>query len=427
MDSPPSRNVLYPEIGVVEWTLSNHMRVCAHVMHSADQEVRLQAIGPGGSFSVPSIDRTSAELSGDIALESGIGMLNRTQLNAHLYDIHAELSANVLAYSHMIEGACPTEQLPTFFSLLHTLFAHPRFEKNSLPQVIERELRVVRSQEADSEARFEQARFMMNTRNSPVFLPLTEASIKQMDFDAAQKWYQGVFLVPQNMIVLIVGDYNIDQLRALVLRFLATIPVNAHPLPLEECPDLPTPEGTQKITVSGRTLRELEPLVDLSYFPPSPQLPFPLRNWETVAQIIESTLRAAFIKASGSTHGIDVVLEFPLYPCIHPFWVTLSFRSPSTSINRLITVAQTALEDLYRHGTTDKEIERALELQERNDTFWASDKIYFIAHLASGYHLGRSPAALLPQARPTLKQINRLLRKIQTHHMTIGILEPINP
>lgn len=421
-----TQTVLYPEIDVIEWTLSNQMKVCAHLTNSLDQEVRLQAFGEGGSFSVPTIDRTSAEISGDIAIESGIGTLNGGELNAHLYNIHAELSTNVLAYSHMIEGACPTEQLPTFLNLLHTLFAHPRFEKAALPPVIERELHVVRSQEADAESLFERARFMMNTRNASVFSPLTEESIKQADYDAAWKWYKGVFLVPQQMIVLIVGDYDAQALRQLVLRYLATIPIAKNPLPLESCSKLPSPEGVEKIVITGRTLRELEPLIDISYFPPSQQLPFPLRNWETVAQVMESALRTAFIKATGSTHGIDVALEFPLYPCIHPFWVTLGFRSPNASIERLITVAQTTLEDLSRNGTTEKEIERALELQERNDTFWSNDKAYFIAHLASGYHLGGGPKALLPQAPPTLAQINHFLREFKTHQMTIGILKPTN-
>lgn len=421
-----TKTVLYPEIGVVEWTLSNQMRVCAHVMDSSDQEVRLQAIGKGGAFSVPSIDRASAELSVDIAIDSGIGLFNGTELNAHLYDIHAELSTNVLAYSHMIEGACPTDELPTFFKLLHALFAHPRFDKSVLPQVIEREIRVSRSQEADAESRFERARFMMNTKNAPAFLPATEESIRNVDYDAARKWYEGVFLDPKGMIVLIVGDYDIDMLRNLVVRYLATIPSPGQTLPLTGCLNVSNPQGIQRITVTGRTLRELEPLVDLSYFPPSPDLPFPLRTWETVAQIIESTLRTAFIKASGSTHGIDVALEFPLYPCIHPFWITLGFRSSSKSIDGLIATAKFTLEDLYRNGTTEKEIERALELQERNDAFWSTDKAYFIAHLASGYHLGGSPAALLPQPAPSLPEVNRLLRQIQTNHMTISILEPIH-
>lgn len=421
-----TKTMHYPEIGVIEWTLSNHMRVCAHLMNSSDQEVRLQAIGPGGALSVPSIDRASAEFSVDIAIDSGIGPFNATALNAHLYDLHAELSTNVLAYNHSIEGACPTDELPAFFSLLHALFVHPRFDKAVLPQVIEREIRVSRSQEADAEASFERARFMMNTKNAPAFLPVSEKLIRSVSYDTAKKWYEGVFLNPKDMIVLIVGDYEIEKLRTLVIRYLATVPLPKEPLSLVGCADVPTPQGVQRITVTGRTLRELEPLVELSYFPPSPQHPFPLRTWETVAQIIESNLRSAFIKASGSTHGIDVALEFPLYPCIHPFWVTLGFRSSSKSIDMLIAVAKTTLDELYRNGTSEKEIERTLELQERNDAFWSSDKAYFIAHLASGYHLGGSPAALLPQPVPSLKEINQLLRHIQTNHMTISILEPFH-
>lgn len=421
-----TKTLTYPEIGVVEWTLSNHMRVCVHVIESDDQEVRFQAMGPGGAFSVPSMDRASAELSADIAIESGVGNLNGAQLNNHLYDIHAELSTNVLATAHTLEGACPSEQLPTFLQLVHTLFVTPRFDKTVLSNVIEREIRVRRFQQADADARFQHARFMMNTQDASVFVHLPEESIRAIDYDTARLWYEKVFLVPQRMTVLIVGDVDITALRALVLRFLATIPASKDPLPLKGCKALPPPEGEERIKITGRTLRELEPLVELSCFPPSPKLPFPLKHWETVAQIIESTLRTAFIKSSGSTHGIDVALEFPLYPCIHPFWVTLGFRASPPSIDSLIATAKRALEELYGHGTTEKEIERALELQERNDAFWSSDKVYFIAHLASGYHFGGGPHALLPKPPPSLKEVNHLLRYIQNRTMTIGILDPVH-
>lgn len=421
-----TRTRLYPEIGVVEWTLSNRMRVCVHSTKTDDQEVYLQAIGPGGAFSVPSIHHASAALAVDIAIESGVGPFTGAELNAHLYDIHAELSTKVLAYAHMIEGACPTEQLPVFLSLLHALFVYPRFERSVLPSVMEREIRALSSQEADVEARFERARLMMNTRKPSVFFPLTEEALRQVNDDAAWKWYRGVFLAAQQMIVLIVGDYDLERLRALVLRFLATIPQSLHPLPLEGCGDFPAPKGVQRIKIRGHTLRESEPLVNLSYFPAPPKRPFTLRKWETVTQIMESALRTAFIKASGSTHGIDVALEFPLYPCMQPFWITLGFRSPLLSIDSLIAVANATLEELYRNGTTEKDIERALELQERNDAFWEGDKAYWIAHLASGYHFGGGPAALLPQPPPSLEEVNALLRQIQTGRMTIGILDPIN-
>lgn len=421
-----TQTLVYPEIGVVEWTLSNHMRVCVHVTKSDDQEVRFQAMGPGGSLSVPSIDRASAELSADIAIESGAGNLNGAQLNNHLYDIHAELSTNVLAAAHTLEGACPSEQLPAFLQLIATLFLDPRFDQAVLPSVIEREIRVRRFQQADADARFENARFMMNTQDAPIFARLPEESIRSIDYATARLWYEKVFLVPQRMTVLIVGDVDINTLRALVLRFLARLPVSKDPLPLKECMALPPPEGEERIKITGRTLRELEPFVELSCFPPAAKLPFPLKHWETVAQIIESTLRTAFIKSFGSTHGIDVALEFPLYPCIHPFWVTLGFRASHPSIDSLVATAKIALEELYCHGTTEKEIERALELQERNDAFWSSDKAYFIAHLASGYHLGGGPHALLPKPAPSLKEVNVLLRSIQSRTMTIGVLDPVH-
>lgn len=424
--SPISQERSLPAMGIIEYKLVNGINVCLKPTAFDDDEVLIHGFAPGGFALVEPTKRASAQLAAAIAWESGIGSLSSLQVSRLLYDSEVEIATYVGPFCHSIEGVAPPERLPELLRLVGEIFTAPKFSKEAMPSVIEHMKQSASHHTNDAETRFEDVIKAINSGDLAALRPLTDKEISAVDFQAASDFYHSVFLNPSGLTFVIVGSFDPDTIKPLVAHYLGNIP--AQPLVRQQSQSLQPvfPQGIRHeyVTAKGSP----ENLTQITFSLSVQDEPVNMRRWETATQVLEARLRRAFVAEVGSTQGIDVALELPLHPICVPIWLTLQFRSSSTNTERLVEVAVRELQQLQKSGPTQKEVQTATELQQRNDLYWERDNGYWLSLLSNYYQLGMAldTAATNSQpSPPSAADITEFLRKcVDPKDYTVVTLGP---
>lgn len=371
-----------PELGITELTLANGMTICLKPSSLQEEELLFHGFSPGGYLLVEPAQRASAKLSAAISWESGLGTLSGDQFAKLLYNHEIELQPLVGPYGHAMEGSVPAENLPQLLEVIHQLFSTPQFSSEALQRVTERTRASLKHRATNPDALIEDAVKSINTTDLTSLSPLSEADLRTVDLNSAKQFYSTHFLNPSTYTFVIVGDFDVDEIKPLIVKHLGSLTAPAAPAQPQPTLALSFPKGVSRRLLKVQGIEESETRMTFCLNVSTTDSDF--RFWETASQVIETHLRQAF---QNSTHSIDVALEFPLHPKADPIWLTLQFRGPKVHADELIQLAIRELRELQSRGPTPEEVETALKLQECNDEFWEGENSYWLAALSSHYQL----------------------------------------
>lgn len=400
-------------LGIVELKLKNGMTICLKPVDSAEDEILIQGFGPGGYASIVPAQRAAAQLAAAIAWESGAGSFSNQELNQYLYNNEVELALYVGPNSHSIEGSAPQENIQQLLKVANLLLTQPRFKKEALPKVTHRALQSAQLRVLDTESQFEDTVKEINTNGLSVLKPLTSSEIQALDFQAAQAFYEEHFLDPAKWTFVFVGNFDVEEMKPLIASSLGAVSQTQRPYKQAEKLEAVFPKGvTQKL--AGKLQSQEEGLTRITFCLHIQGEPFHLKLWEVMTQVVETQLRKAFVQKTGSTHGVDVALELPLYPSVDPIWLTLEFRCRGDLTQKLVDLSLEEMRKLKQQGPVAEDLATAIQLQECNDLFWEGDDQYLLALLSNHYQLGlniEDPQLASDCKKPSAEMIAHFLHK----------------
>jgi zinc protease len=376
-ESPLNKVVEYPAIELV---LQNDLKVYLKKTEYEKGHYVFQLFAMGGYAAFPVEDRSVAILAPDIAWESGLGHQTADQLSIALYQQSIEIETKIQPFDRQIEVYAPTAKLIEGLQLVHRLFREPKFTLEGLKKATAKhqENLMVKSQQINAQQIF----LNINTQNWDLYQPLDLNELKNIQLEHAQAIFKQCFSNPKDFVLVMVGDFELDDTIPLLEHYLGSIPIQevktlVNPNPPE------FPEGITKKTFFGFS-RYKKPLTHLTFPIPTHMTEEKTEIIDLICRLTKNRLLKTFRQVYDSKKKLEVNYEFPFFPQLDKSWLTIEFSSLSHETPEITQLILTTLQELKEEGPSQEEIEELREqLNERTTDL--EENTYLLSVLAN-YH-----------------------------------------
>lgn len=339
--------------GLIEWDLSNGVRVVLKPTDFEEDEVQFYAFSPGGTSLVDDMDLIPAMTAATVIGASGLGDLDTTSLQKALAGKLARVEPFIAESEEGLSGRGSVKDLETLFELTYLRFTAPRADPNLFEAFKAQQHQQLVNRDRNPAVVYQDEFLRLLTADHPRRRPITAERLQQADLERSFEIYADRFADASDFTFVFVGSFDPEMLRPLVERYLAALPANGR----KEAPrDLRIrfPSGVVESTV--RFGREPRAETQIAFAPPD-DLDFRREStlMTAVTQVLERRLREVMREDLGGTYGVGVgILSFredePTY------LAALTFGSDPERMDELVQVVFREIERLKADGPAPEHV-----------------------------------------------------------------------
>ena len=210
--------------GILEWRLSNGVRVLLKPTDFKADEVLFHAQSAGGKSLVPDVDVIDAELSTVLLQVSGVGEFNQITLGKKLTGKRVDVSAALDDVNETVTGSASTRDLETLFQLIWLRMTQPRADANAWAAFKNQMRAELANQRNSPEAVFADTISLTMAQHNPRTKLMSAPLLDSVDIRRALAIQKERFADASGFTFFFVGSFAPDSLRPLVERYLAALP-----------------------------------------------------------------------------------------------------------------------------------------------------------------------------------------------------------
>ncbi len=370
---------------VYRYELSNGASLFVKSTDFAEDELVLRAYSPGGLSLVPDEQVATARLSVDVLEESGLGALDRSDLEKVLTGSSASLSADIYSASEELAGEARAADAEDLFQLVYLTFTAPRFTDDAVERVRERGIESIRASERDPEAGFYRRVSQTLANGDPRSRPLDETDYRGLRSDRAAGLFRERFADPGDFSFFLVGSMAVDDAITMAERYLAAIPAPEQRR-MEGVADpgyRPIDSGIRDDFRAGFEDRAQTVLLYLGEYEWSRE---ENHRFTTMVDVLDIRLREEIREESGGSYGIGaggyrIRRPFPEY------LVQIAFGFDPARREELEEQLLATIDEIRRNGPDESIMARVraqqIEQYERSmkrNAYWASVLRFAVEH-----------------------------------------------
>ena len=371
----------YSELKLSELTLKNGMRVVLKQTDDDEDEVIVRLVAMGGFASLTPEERASGELAPEIVLESGIGDFSADKLSALLYQKSIDFNLKIEPFTREIDASLSEEGLEILFDIINKTFVSPQLNQEALANVVkEKKNEWIRKGNDSCSNEFLN---LISVNEAHALKSLCSKDLEKIDLSLSKKFFEEAFSNPEDFVCVIVGQFDLQNTKRLIDRYLASIPSKS----VERKFLLPTYREAPKTTASKiqNLPNSSESIVRLG-FPLQLKLDKKkLEQLELVCQIIEFRLRNTAKNRGYEAKGIDAWYEQPLYPSLEYPWISIQFHVDNKNIKTMTSTVLDELKTISKKGFTPEEIKLAAKFKKQGFELWKQSNDFWIVLLTNNY------------------------------------------
>lgn len=215
------------DLGATTFFLSNGVKLHYKFVDKNKNDVQLYAISEGGMSLLKDDDIPSANLLENVVQYSGLGNYSATDLTKILSGKTARSSIKLGSLHETLSGAAVTKDVETMLQLTHLRFVKPRFDEDGFNVIMQnvKNYQIKRS-EAIGEKIKDSMIVTLYGENNPKHRLFDDNFIKDISFEKIKTIYRDRFDNVSDFEFFIVGDIEIDKVKPLITRYIASIPSN---------------------------------------------------------------------------------------------------------------------------------------------------------------------------------------------------------
>jgi len=292
-----------PEAGITEWTLSNGARVVLYPTTFKQDEVYFRAVSPGGASLVPDADYVAAATAGQVVSAGGLGAFDAVALDKVLAGKVATVLPFVEESFEGLAGGGSARDLETLLQLVHLRFTRPRADATAFGVIQEQLTSLAANRGANPDTLFEDTVSATVWQNHFRKRPLSAELIKEMSLEKSLAFYKDRFADAGDFVFVFAGSIDADALRALVARYLASLPTAGRGETWRDTGIDPVRGVVEKVVEKG-----LEPQgrVRLVFSGPFAWNPTQRVLLNVLGKILEGQLGAVLREDQSGTYGVRV-------------------------------------------------------------------------------------------------------------------------
>jgi len=218
------------ELGVIEWTLSNGVKVMAKATDFKNDQVLMSATRFGGQFLYDTKDRYSAENASTVVSQMGIGQFSPTDLQKMMAGKTASVNPRISQISEGVTGQSSATDIETMLQMNYLYFTQPRMDQELFESFVSKQKGFVQNMMANPQMVFQdtllQTLYAKHERGPRA--PNIEMFDK-IDVQRAFEIYKERFSNAAGFTFFFVGKFDVAELKKLSEIYLASLPSTGQP------------------------------------------------------------------------------------------------------------------------------------------------------------------------------------------------------
>ena len=210
--------------GFTEWTLSNGMKVYVRKTDYSADAISIRMKGEGGTSLYPDEDIPNFSLISSAIIDAGVADFDQTTLRRMLNGKSVRISPSVGSKGQSISGGSSVKDMKTLFELAYLYFTQPRRDDTAFQGLMNRTHAFLTNRNASPKVDYNDSITAILYDHHPRMKPLVQKTLGKVSYDRILQIYKERFSDASNFKTVIIGNYDEQELRALVCQYLATLP-----------------------------------------------------------------------------------------------------------------------------------------------------------------------------------------------------------
>jgi zinc protease len=329
----------YPAIGVETILLDNGLRVVLKHTENDPGEVVVRLTATGGYSELPYVKQAAGAISSQAAFRSGLGEYSLDQFYAMLYDYSLEFEIKIHPFCRTLEGSSYNGELGQLLNIVNLYFTKSRFSRKAFEALKENLLSSLSERQPDQMRLFEEEYMDFNTHYFHAFHSFTAKEIEQVEFEDCQQFFNRCFSNPADFVCVIVGDFDVKEVKKFIEIHLASIPkfisAGSPVIPL-----LPSSVKGVKTKVIKNAVRD-QAITRMTFPIHLDMRADSMENMEAITWLIKERLLKQISQKITENPEVTVSMELPFYPSLDHSWISIQYICDSklvSSIGQMILV-----------------------------------------------------------------------------------------
>jgi zinc protease len=379
-----------PLLSLTEWTLSNGAHVALAPTSFKDDEVLVRAVSPGGTSLASDAALIPAQTAAQIAESSGFGALSSGEIRRLLSGRAVSLRPVIGPFDQMLVGGSSRADLETLFQLIHLHFTPPRRDPAVFDAVAGQWRTQLTNQSGTPDFLFASAIGEALAHGHPRAKPPSPDDVAKLNLDESLAFYRARFGDASGFTFIFAGSLDVDEMRPLVERYLASLPSRGQPDQWRDT-GVRAPDGVIERRVEAG--REPQGRATLVFSGPYEQDGPRQAAFRAMGEILERRLRDRLREALGGTYDVSVALKLSRVP-VPEQSVGINFTCDPARTDRLVADVMNEIAKFTAGGPSAREVADVKVALRREFETNSRQNGFILDRLAESYLLRSSPDSL---------------------------------
>ncbi|WP_368868684.1 M16 family metallopeptidase [Proteus penneri] len=337
-----------------QWTLSNNVKVIVKNDSYLKDNIQVSLRIPGGSSLETNQSLGMVQWALKLPEVSGYGNYNARELALFTKQHQISLRPYSELLFHGFRGEAPIDELETLLTLMHLKVTSPQFNGEKLEQ--QKQAMALGLSKTPVERTFLDNINKESYQNGERLVVSPQGTWKQFTAQQLQQTNQMILGQPADMTLVISGPVNLNQVKPLVERWIASLPIRS-----EQRLFWADPAINPKLTSFSKTYpiaSSDKSMISIQYAAPaqwSQQRVLALNLLDTV---ISQRLRLNLREKAGGIYSLGFSEMLTKVPTSY-YTGRLNFTASPERADELITLARKVVNEVKQSGITDKELQEA--------------------------------------------------------------------
>jgi zinc protease len=367
------------DVGVSEWRLSNGARVLVKPTDFKADEILFRGSSDGGVSLASDAEWRNASYASLIVGQSGAGRFNAVDLGKKLAGKVAGASAGISTYSDDVSGTTTPRDLEAMLQVLHLRLTQPRVDTAAWIASKQRMLVALANRGASPQQVYSDTIAATLSQYNFRSMPISAAELEAIDLGRAFAFYRDRFADMGDFTFAFVGNVQLDTLKPLVERYLASLPSQGRNETWKDIA-LPFPPGiTNKVVRKGTDVAAVTQIVFSGAMTHTPDSAFALSALMSLFQI---KLVEALREQMGATYSPFSGGSSSRIPSGR-YTITVGYQSAPENVDTLTASVFALIEALKRAPPSAADVDKVREQFLRQRETASKTNAYWIGAIAS--------------------------------------------
>ena len=362
---PPSGRILSEHTGLhgtKVLKLSNGVTVYVKQTRFSKDRVSMRFWGEGGTSCYPDGDAPNFPFIATAITDGGVGKFDKSALRKMLASKIVHVAPSVSEDTQELSGKSSVRDLKTMLELTCLYFTEPRKDSISFNGAMDRMYSFLTNREANPKVSYNDSLVSILYGNHLRMQPTRRETLKQVSYNRVWQIYRELFADASRFKMLLVGNINIDSLRPLLCRYIASLPSgknNTAAITTTNSRKYPNPDvrNANELHLFKKKMNTPSALVNIFYTFEEPYTTKSDITLDVLQRVLQMAYTDSVREEKGGTYGVSVSynLEKDKRPAA---MLRITFRTDPAKYDAIIPVVYRQIKHIADYGPNPESMEK---------------------------------------------------------------------